>query len=130
MRFMMIVKANQDSEAGVPPPPELMAAIGKLGQEAALAGRMVASGGLLPSSAGVRVRVARGKLSVTDGPFSEARELVGGFAIFELPSKADAVEAGRQFMQLHADILGPAWEGELEIRPMMDAMPQDGPGVR
>lgn len=130
MRFMMIVKATRDSEAGVPPPPELMAAIGKLGQEAALAGRMVAGGGLLPSSAGVRVRVAGGKLNVTDGPFSEARELVGGFAIFELPSKAEAVEAGRQFMQLHADILGPAWEGELEIRPMMDAPPQEGSGVR
>ena len=67
MRFMMIVKATRDSEAGVPPPPELMAAIGKLGQEAALAGRMVAGGGLLPSSAGVRVRVAGGRLKVTDG---------------------------------------------------------------
>lgn len=130
MRFMMIVKGNKDYEAGTPPPPELMAAIGKLSEEAAREGRLISSGGLLPSSAGVRVNVARGKLSVTDGPFSEARELVGGFAIFELASKAEAVEAGRRFMQVHADILGPAWEGELEIRPMMDGMPQDCTDVR
>lgn len=130
MRFMMIVKATRDSEAGVPPPVELMSAIARLGQEAALAGRMVASGGLLPSSAGVRVDVARGRLRVTDGPFSEAKELVGGFAIFELPSRAEAVAAGRAFMQLHADVLGPDWEGQLEIRPMIDPMPQEGSGAR
>ncbi len=130
MRFMMIVKGNQDYEAGLPPPPELMAAIGQLSQEAAREGTLISNGGLLPSSAGARVRVQNGRLSVTDGPFSEARELVGGFAIFELPSKAAAIEAGRRFMQVHADILGPAWEGELEIRPMMDGAPQDCRDVR
>ena len=55
-----------------------------------------------------------------DGPFAETKELVGGFAIFDLESKEEAVESGREFMQLHADILGPAYEGELEIRPMFD----------
>ena len=121
MRFMMIVKANRDSEAGVPPNPELIAAIAKMSEEATQRGTMVSSGGLLPSSQGARIRVAGGKTSVVDGPFAETKELVGGFAIFDLQSKEEAVQAGTRFMQAHADILGSAYEGELEIRPMFDA---------
>jgi len=124
MRFMMLVKANKDFEAGAPPNPELMAAVAKLADEATARGVMVTSGGLLPSSQGVRIRVARGKTSVIDGPFAETKELVGGFAIFDLESKEEAIESGRRFMQLHADILGPSYEGELEIRPMFDTPPQ------
>ena len=86
-------------------------------------GQMVAAGGLLPSSQGVRIRVSGGKTSVIDGPFAETKELVGGFAIFDLDSKQAAIESGRQFMQGHADILGPSYEGELEIRPMFDTAP-------
>jgi len=123
MRFMMIVKATKDSEAGCTPNPELMAAIGKLAEEATKRGTMVTAGGLQPSSKGARVRVSGGKTAVTDGPFAETKELVGGYAIFDLPSKEEAVQMGTQFMQLHADILGPAYEGELEIRPLMDAPP-------
>ncbi len=123
MRFMMLVKANKDFEAGAPPNPELMAAIAKLADEATARGVMVAAGGLLPSSQGVRIRVARGKTAVIDGPFAETKELVGGFAIFDLQSKEEAIESGRQFMQIHADILGPSYEGELEIRPMFGAPP-------
>jgi hypothetical protein len=123
MRFMMLVKANKDYEAGAPPNPELMAAIAKLGDEATARGVMITAGGLLPSSQGVRIRVARGKTSVIDGPFAETKELVGGYAIFDLKSKEEAIEAGRQFMQIHADILGSSYEGELEIRPMFDAPP-------
>jgi hypothetical protein len=130
MRFMMIVKGNKDYEAGMPPPPALMAAVARMAEEAAREGSLLSNGALLPSSAGVRVRVERGRMSVTDGPFGEAKELVGGFAIFELPSKAAAIEAGRRFMQVHADILGPTWEGELEIRPMMDGSPQECRDVR
>ena len=121
---MMLVKANKDFEAGAPPNPELMAAVAKLADEATARGVMVTSGGLLPSSQGVRIRVARGKTSVIDGPFAETKELVGGFAIFDLESKEEAIESGRRFMQLHADILGPSYEGELEIRPMFDTPPQ------
>src|SRR5262249_55601541 len=121
MRFMMIVKADKESEAGAPPNPELMAAVAKLADEATAHGVMVTSGGLLPSSQGVRIRVARGKTFVIDGPFAETKELVGGFAIFDLESKEQAIESGRKFMQIHADIFGPAYEGELEIRPMFDA---------
>ncbi len=124
MRFMMIVKANKDYEAGAPPNPELMAAIAKLADEATARGAMVMAGGLLPSSQGVRIRAARGKTSVIDGPFAETKELVGGFAIFDLESKEEAIESGRRFMQLHADILGPSYEGELEIRPIFDTPPQ------
>ena len=120
MRYMMIVKANKDSEAGSPPNPELIAAIAKLADEAAARGAMVAAGGLLPSSQGVRIRVAGGKTSVIDGPFAETKELVGGFAIFDLKSREEAIESGRQFMQVHADILGLSYEGELEIRPMFE----------
>ena len=125
MQFMMLVKATKDSEAGAPFNPELMAAIGKLAQEASQRGVMVTSGGLLPSSQGTRVRVAKGKTSVIDGPFAETKELVGGFAIFNLQSKEEAVKMGKDFMQVHADILGPSYEGEMEIRPMFSAPPHE-----
>lgn len=119
MRFMLMVKANKDFEEGKPPNPELLAAIGKLTEEMIQAGVLIDTGGLLPSSSGARVRVSSGKLTVTDGPFTEAKELIGGFAIIEAASKAEAVEHARYFMKLHADILGPAYEGECEIRPMV-----------
>src|SRR5213080_3198756 len=124
MRFMMLVKANKDFEAGAPPNPELMAALAKLADEATARGVMVSAGGLLPSSQGVRIRVAGGKTSVVDGPFAETKELVGGFAIFDLQSKEEAIRMGKEFMQVHADILGPSYEGELEIRPLMERAPQ------
>jgi hypothetical protein len=69
--------------------------------------------------------VSAGKTSVVDGPFAETKELVGGYAIFDLKSKEEAVRMGKDFMQLHADILGPSYEGELEIRPMFGG-PPDG----
>ena len=118
MQFMMLVKATKDSEAGLPPNPKLMAAVAKLGEEASKQGLMVTAGGLLPSSQGIRVRAAKGKTSVIDGPFAETKELVGGYAIFNLQSREEAVRMGQEFMQVHADILGPSYEGELEIRPM------------
>ena len=123
MRFMMLVKANKEYEAGATPNPELMAELAKLADAATARGALITAGGLLPSSQGVRIRAASGKTFVIDGPFAETKELVGGFAIFDLASKEEAIESGRQFMQLHADILGPSYEGELEIRPMMDAPP-------
>jgi hypothetical protein len=127
MQFMMIVKATKDSETGRPPNPELMTAIAKLGEEATKRGLMLTAGGLLPSSQGTRIHVAKGKTSVIDGPFTETKELVGGFAIFDLKSKEEAIQMGKDFMQVHADILGPSYEGQLEIRPLMDPPP---PGAR
>lgn len=124
MRFMMIVKADKNYEAGAPPPPELMAAIGKLSEEMINAGILLDLGGLLPSSKGARINVKEGKLIVTDGPFSEAKELIGGYAILQVKSKEEAIERGRRFMQVHADVLGPAYDGELEIRQMPDGSAQ------
>jgi hypothetical protein len=121
MRFMMIVKADRNYEAGMPPSPELMAAIGKLSEDNAKAGILLDAGGLLPSSHGVRIRVGNGKkLTVLDGPFAETKEIVGGYAILKANSREEAIELGKQFMKLHADVLGPSYEGELEVRPMQD----------
>jgi len=126
MRFMMMVKATKDSEAGVPPSPELTAAIGELAEEGVKAGVLVDMEELAPTSQGARVRVARGKVSVTDGPFTEAKELVGGYAIIETKSKAEAIEIGKDLMKLHGDVLGPSYEGEVEIRQLVGP-PDVGP---
>ena len=121
MRFMSIVKGP---DADAPPSQELMDAIGKLAQEMVQKGVMLDMGGLLPTATGARIRLSGGKLTVTDGPFTEAKEVVGGYAIVKANSKAEAVEMGRRFMQLHADILGSGYQMELEIRQMFDEPPQ------
>jgi hypothetical protein len=120
MRFMMMIKGDKDYEAGVPPSPALMAAIGKLTEEMAKAGVVVEGGGLLPSSQGALVRLAGGKLTVIDGPFSEAKEVIGGYAVLKAKSKAEAIELGKSFLQVHADVLGPSYQGQVEVRQMMD----------
>jgi hypothetical protein len=120
MRFMMMVKADKNYEAGLPPSPELMAAIGKHSEAMMKAGVLLEAGGLAPSSKGARLRLAQGKITATDGPFLETKELIGGYAILQASSRAEAIELGRQFLQLHADVLGPAYEGELEVRQMSE----------
>jgi hypothetical protein len=112
MRFMTMVKSP---EAQGPPPQALMDAIGKLGEEGFKNGTLVEMGGLFPSAAGARVRVAKGKVTVTDGPFTEAKEVIGGYAMFELKSKEEAVKAAQRFMELHQKHW-PGWEGETEVR--------------
>jgi hypothetical protein len=117
MRFMTMDKSSENSG---PPPQALMDAIAKLGEEGVKAGVMVEMGGLLPSAMGARVRVAGGKLTVTDGPFSEAKEVIGGYAVYQVKSKAEALEWTRRFMELHRE----HWksrEGESEIRQLFDA---------
>src|SRR5262249_27691110 len=111
-------------EAGQPPPPELMAAIGRLTEDAIRSRTLVDMGGLLPSSRGARVRVGRGKLTVIDGPFSEAKELVGGYAMFGRKAREGGIRLGEDFMRAHADVLGPSYEGELEIRQLAEAGPE------
>jgi hypothetical protein len=115
MRFMMIYKpANfQDMEAGVPPNAEHIAAMGKLIGELVASGVMLATDGLMASSKGARVKRSDGKMVVSDGPFTEAKELIGGFAIFQLQSKAEAIELTKRF-------LNTAGDGEVEIRQMPD----------
>jgi hypothetical protein len=114
MRFMMIVK---HPEKQGPPPQALMEAIGKLVEEEAKAGTMVGNGGLAATALGARVRLSGGKVTVTDGPFAEAKEVIGGYAQFELKSKEEAVHAAVRFMELH-NKYWPGWEGETEVRQM------------
>jgi hypothetical protein len=112
MRFMMIVKS---AERSGPPPKQLMDAVAKLAEEATKAGEMIESGGLASTATGTRVRLSAGKVTVTDGPFTEAKEVFGGYAVFELKSKKEAVERAVGFMELHRQ-LWPEWEGETEVR--------------
>lgn len=118
MRFMLIANATPQSEAGEPPDPKLMAAIAKLTEEGTKAGVLVGGGGLMPSAAGAKLRLAGGKVTVTDGPFTEIKELIAGYAIVEVNSKAEAIEMARGFLQIHADILGPDYECDSEVRQM------------
>lgn len=125
MRFIMMIKANKDYEAGVPPDPKLLAAIGQYTQEMIKKGVVLATEGLLPSSKGARVRLTDGKLTVTDGPFTEAKELIGGFAIVKASSRMEAIELGSRFMMLHKEALGGKWEGECEIRQLSEYGPAE-----
>jgi hypothetical protein len=92
MRFMVIVKANEESEAGVLPDAKILGAMGKYNEELVKAGVMLAGEGLHPSSKGVRVKFDGGKRTVTDGPFSETKELIAGFWLWQVKSKEEAVE--------------------------------------
>ena len=121
MRFMMLVKSAENSG---PPPKELMDAIGKLAEEAVKAGAMLESGGLAPTAMSTRVRLSRGQVTTTDGPFAETKEVVGGFAVFELKSKIEAIESALRFMELHKQHW-PGWEGETEVRQIFG--PEDFP---
>ena len=89
-------------------------------EELTSSGALLGMGGLLPLSQGARVRAAGGRLTVTDGPFIESKEIVGGYAILRAKSKEEAIEMGKAFMQLHLDVLGPSYEGSVEVRQMFD----------
>jgi hypothetical protein len=115
MRFLMLVKHGENPG---PPPPEFLEAMAKLGEDAAKSGTMIASGGLVPISKSTRVRLSRGQVNAIDGPYSEAKEVVGGFAMFELKSKEEAIEGAMNFMELHKKYW-PGWEGETEIRQVL-----------
>ena len=114
MRFLMTVHADKNGNAGQPPPPKLMEAVAKLAEEKIKSGKMLITGGLAQHALATRIDVAGGKMTVTDGPFAETKELIAGFAIFELPSKADAVDEARAFFKMHQEILGPTWEGTMD----------------
>ena len=122
MRFISMVKSNEATFA--PPPKRFLDAMDQLTQDAAKAGCvMVGAEGLLPTANGARVRLDGGKVAVTDGPFTEAKEVIGGFAIFEADSKEDMLEWTRRFIELHKAYL-PGWEGEAEVRQIA------GPGEK
>jgi hypothetical protein len=114
MKFLSLYKSR---ERNTPPSQEEMARMGKLIEEGMKAGRLVATEGCLPSALGARVRMDNGKLSVTDGPFTEAKELVGGFAILQAKSKEEAIEMAKDFLK----VVG---EGECELRQVYEAPQQ------
>jgi hypothetical protein len=118
MRFMFIVTSAHQAN----PTPELIEAMTKLTEREIKAGRMIDNAGLMPLAMGARVSIGGGNLTVLDGPFTETKEVIGGYAILELRNKPEAVASAVEFMQLHKDFM-PGWEGTCEVREFMH-----GPG--
>jgi hypothetical protein len=111
MRYLVLLKSV--TIPNTPPPPELMAAIAALGQEATDAGVLVDTQGLQPSSSGSRVSLVSGRLSAVDGPFTEAKELIS-YAVYDVRAKEDAIEWTNRFLVAHRDTW-PGWEGEADV---------------
>ena len=110
MRYLILLTSNQPP---APPPPGLMEGIMALGEEATKAGALLDTAGLMPSAAGSRIALRQGALSVTDGPFAEAKEVIS-YALYDVRSKDEAIEWTNRFMKLHRD-LWPGWEGEADV---------------
>jgi hypothetical protein len=115
MRFMSMIRIQENT--GQVPSEQLMNDMGKLMEELTTTGQLVSTAGLRPTAEGVRVRLRQGKLSTVDGPFTETKEVIGGYAILEAKSKEDAVELTRRFLKVHGD----EWDIECEVRQL------DGP---
>lgn len=111
MKFLSIYRTR---ETNAPPPPDLIAGMGRLVEESMKAGTLIATEGCLPTALGAKVRRSGGTYSVIDGPFTEAKEVVGGFAILEATSKEHAIELARQFLAV-------AGEGECELRQVFES---------
>ena len=116
MQFMM--KMLMDADKAFKPNAELMSAIGRFTDEIHKAGKLVQTGGMSSSAKVSRIRASGGKLTVTDGPFAETKEQVGGYAIVEVNSREEAIELGRRFMEIHMKILGPSFVADSEIQEM------------
>lgn len=115
MRFLSMIRI--DERAGQVPSEQLMNDMGKLIDEMTREGSLIRTAGLRPTSEGRRVRLRKGQLSTVDGPFTETKEVIGGFAILEVPSMEAAIELTKRFLRIHGD----AWEIECEVRQI------DGP---
>ena len=115
MRFLSMIRVNENT--GQVPSERLMADMGKLIEELTRTGQLVTTAGLRPTSEGVRVRSRHGTLSQTDGPFTETKEVIGGYAVRETKTKEEAIELTRRFLQVHGD----EWDIECEVRQL------DGP---
>ena len=118
MRYMMFI-VHKELGPEVTPPQALFDAMGEFVGQEMKSGRLVDTAGLKPTSAATRIRSNSGKLTVTDGPFTEAKEIVGGYAIVEAKSRDEAMELATKFMELHR-VHWPAFEGECEVRPVED----------
>lgn len=116
MRFLSMIRIEENT--GQAPSERLMSDMGKLIEELTRTGQLVSTAGLRPTSEGVRVRLRRGgKLSVVDGPFTETKEVIGGYAVLEAKSKEEVIELTRRFLKVHGD----DWDVECEVRQL------DGP---
>lgn len=120
MRYMFIVSGSENLAASGPPPAALFEAIEHLIEEESKSGKLVSFGGLHPTASGARMRLVNGKIVTTDGPFSEAKEVIGGFSIYNLASREEAIAEARTFMELHR-LHWPQWQGGVEIRQLYDA---------
>lgn len=114
MRYLVLLRGDQPD---TPPPPELMEAIMKLGEEATRSGALLDTAGLMPSAQGARVQLEGGALSITDGPFTEAKEMIS-YALYDVRSKEEAVEWAARFVRLHRD-LWPGWTGHADVLRVM-----------
>jgi len=119
MQFMLMLKG--DPSKNPPPTPEMYAAVGKLTEEMIMAGILVQTGGMQGTSGISNLKLSGGKVSVTDGPFAESKEVTGGFAIVEVESREKAIELARRFLEIHAKIMGPSYAMESEVRQMFPA---------
>ncbi|MBJ6764499.1 hypothetical protein JGU66_27325 [Myxococcaceae bacterium JPH2] len=122
MRFLTFIRSAELNN--VTPPPALMEAMGQFIAKSVQDGTLVDTGGLLPSKEGLRIRLSDGQLTVTDGPFTESKEIIGGWAILECKTKEEAVRISVEFMELHRKHW-PGFAGESEVRPMF--APDQGP---
>jgi hypothetical protein len=115
MRYMMFIKHTEDyRNADVPA--SLYEEMGKFIEETAKSGNFVGGAGLQPTSAGSRVRLSKGKITIMDGPFTESKEIVGGYSIMDAKTREEALDLARRFMELHLKHW-PTFEGECEVRP-------------
>ena len=123
MRYMMFIKHGENFNIDEVPQ-SLFAAMGQMVEEGFKSGYLVDTAGLQPTKHGFRVRLSKGKISTTDGPFTEAKEVVGGYAIVNAKDRRDAEQFARKFMEVHKEHW-PAFEGECEVRPLeQEAQPQ------
>lgn len=118
MKYLSFIRHSESYRESAPPP-ALMEAMGKYVEQSFKDGTLVDTGGLLPSKDGARIRLTNGEIRVTDGPFTEAKEVIGGWAILNAASKAEAIRLATAFLELHRKHW-PGFEGECEVRPMFD----------
>jgi hypothetical protein len=118
MKYFTFIR-HAESYRDTGPPPALLDAMGRFVQKSLQDGSLVDTGGLLPTKDGFRLRLSKGAISMTDGPFSETKEVIGGWAIINADSKDEALRIAREFMELHRKHW-PQFEGEAEVRPMFE----------
>ncbi|ACG72300.1 DGPFAETKE family protein [Anaeromyxobacter sp. K] len=121
MKYLTFMRSSESYRA-TPPPPALMQAMGQFVERSFKDGVLVDTGGLLPSKEGFRIRLANGKLAVSDGPFAEAKEVIGGWAVLKTATRAEALAVATEFMELHRKHW-PEFEGECEVRPIEEYEP-------